>query len=141
MSMQRAFLKALAADEDDDATRLVYADWLDDHGEHEEADRHRRWPAAKTWLVKFCESNARASYADLLEFGHKAVQEAAKERTYLDNEDLWHALEVHGQKFWMYWSIVTGVPLPPSFENKDFHRWECCPHDISYWFGLPSANE
>src|SRR5205814_1124014 len=52
MNQRNAFLKALAKNEDDTATRLVYADWLDEHGEHEEADRQRKWPAAKEWLVR-----------------------------------------------------------------------------------------
>jgi uncharacterized protein (TIGR02996 family) len=34
------FLRAILADPDDDAHRLVYADWLDDHGQHPD-DRDR----------------------------------------------------------------------------------------------------
>ena len=55
MDQREAFLKALAENEDDTTTRLVYADWLDEQGEHEEADRQRKWPAAKEWLVRFCQ--------------------------------------------------------------------------------------
>ena len=54
MNERDAFLEALARNEDDTPTRLVYADWLDEQGEHEEADRQRKWPAAKEWLVRFC---------------------------------------------------------------------------------------
>ena len=57
MSERDAFLKLLAENEDDTTARLVYADWLDEQGEHEEADRQRKWPAAKEWLVKFCQAN------------------------------------------------------------------------------------
>jgi uncharacterized protein (TIGR02996 family) len=39
MSDQAAFLTAIRADPDDDPTRLVYADWLDEHGD--ERDRAR----------------------------------------------------------------------------------------------------
>lgn len=49
---QTAFLKALEENEDDDVTRLVYADWLDEHGFPEEASRQRRWRASKTWLAE-----------------------------------------------------------------------------------------
>lgn len=51
-AQRRGFLDALAENEDDTTTRLVYADWLEDLGEHEEADRQRRWPAAKARLVE-----------------------------------------------------------------------------------------
>src|SRR5690242_16278731 len=33
-----AFLRAIAANPDDDLPRLVYADWLDEHGEPERAE-------------------------------------------------------------------------------------------------------
>jgi len=35
---RHAFLDAILADRDDDAVRLIYADWLDDHGEPERAE-------------------------------------------------------------------------------------------------------
>ena len=53
MTEEWAFLKSILEQPDDDARKLVYADWLEDHGEHEEADRQRQWPAAKEWLVRF----------------------------------------------------------------------------------------
>src|SRR6188472_327361 len=85
MNLPDAFLKALADNEDDTTTRLVYADWLDEHGEHEEADRQRRWPAAKEWLVRFCRDHNRPpdeedpfeqviSYRELLERAWEAVE-------------------------------------------------------------------
>ena len=45
MNERDAFLKHLAANEDDATARLAFIDWLDEQGEHEEADRHRKWPA------------------------------------------------------------------------------------------------
>jgi uncharacterized protein (TIGR02996 family) len=33
-----AFLKAILADPNDDAPRLIYADWLDEQGRHERAE-------------------------------------------------------------------------------------------------------
>src|SRR3954463_13846563 len=38
MSQRAAFRQAILDDPDDDAPRLVYADWLDDHGEHDRAE-------------------------------------------------------------------------------------------------------
>lgn len=67
MSTESAFLAALAADEDNETVRFAYADWLDDNDRPEDADRQRRWPAAKAWLVAFaarcgetCENYAEA---------------------------------------------------------------------------------
>src|SRR5689334_21453451 len=48
------FLEALQRHADDTSLRLVLADWLDERGEHEEADRQRQWPAAKEWFVRLC---------------------------------------------------------------------------------------
>lgn len=53
MNDQEAFVKALEANEDDVTTRMVYADWLDEHDQPEEADMMRKWPAAKAWLEAF----------------------------------------------------------------------------------------
>jgi uncharacterized protein (TIGR02996 family) len=63
---RQGFLKALAQNEDDTTTRMVYADWLDDRGEHEESDRQRKWPAAKAWLVRFADEYS-TDYRDLVE--------------------------------------------------------------------------
>jgi uncharacterized protein (TIGR02996 family) len=38
MSTEAAFIEAIGADPDDDAPRLVYADWLDDHGQADRAE-------------------------------------------------------------------------------------------------------
>lgn len=38
MDQQEAFLRAIAAAPDDDVTRLVYADWLEEHGELRKAE-------------------------------------------------------------------------------------------------------
>jgi uncharacterized protein (TIGR02996 family) len=88
MSERNAFLKALAENEDDTTTRLVYPDWLDEHGEHEEADRRRKWPAAKQWLVRFCRKynpprDGEAlviSYEDLIALGRAAIAQGDEKR-------------------------------------------------------------
>jgi uncharacterized protein (TIGR02996 family) len=56
MNQEQAFLQAICEDPDDDAVRLIYADWLDEHGQPERAEFirvqielarlprwHRRW--------------------------------------------------------------------------------------------------
>jgi uncharacterized protein (TIGR02996 family) len=130
-----AFLRALAEDEDDTPTRLVYADWLDEHGEHEEADRQRKWPAAKEWLVRFFRDHNSGdyhgqldSYEDLVERGRVAVAEADERGLGFDcgsNESLCDALRANPRQFWENWSIVTGIPLPPDFEHKSYFGCSC----------------
>lgn len=133
MNEGNAFLKLLAENEDDTTTRLVFADWLDEHGEHEEADRQRKWPAAKEWLVRFCRDNnpdpVRDSetrpipYEALMELGWTIairIDENAgsglnpESIAYYcgNNIDMCYALRSGFTEFLANWSIVTGMPLP-----------------------------
>jgi uncharacterized protein (TIGR02996 family) len=125
VSERDAFLRKLDEDEDDTLTRLVYADWLDERGEHEEADRQRKWPAAKEWLVCFCAEHNEdpdgwgLSYDQLLDIGQEAVDAADD-----DGPVVWmslsNALDLNSRDFWRNWSVVTGVPLPSDIEEKGF---------------------
>jgi uncharacterized protein (TIGR02996 family) len=128
-----AFLRALAEDEDDATTRLVYSDWLEEHGEHEEADRQRKWPAAKEWLIRFCRDHNPSysqviSFEDLLELGRKAVEEAREDWLGFycgDNETMCNALRANSREFWQNWSVVTGIPVPPDVEGKSHFSCGC----------------
>jgi uncharacterized protein (TIGR02996 family) len=132
MSGRDAFLRALAKDEDDTPTRLVFADWLDERGEHEEADRQRKWPAAKEWLVRFCgENNAESyeiPYEGLLELAREAVQDGDGSWYGIDcgrNETICDALRANKQEFWTNWSIVTGIRLPQDIEERSGFGCSC----------------
>ena len=140
MNQRDAFLKALADNEDDSTTRLVYADWLDEQGEHEEADRQRKWPAAKAWLVQFCrDHNPPAdeaeeseewviSYEELIELGRQTVEEADESGLGLhcgNNMEMCDALGENSREFWKNWSIVTGMPLPPDAEDRCYFSCAC----------------
>ena len=115
---REAFLKALKKNEDDVTTRMVYADWLDERGEHEEADRQRKWPAAKAWLVAFAkrvnpgeddDETMPVTYESLIEMGHEGLKEGAVEC--YNNMDLCYELQDNAADFWKNWSVVTGVPV------------------------------
>jgi uncharacterized protein (TIGR02996 family) len=139
VNQRNAFLKALAENEDDTPTRLVYADWLDEQGEHEEADRQRKWPAAKEWLVRFCQAHNPGpddedpyewviSYEDLLALGRQAVEEADGGGLGFscgNNMSMCDALRANTREFWRNWSIVTGIPLPPGAVDKSGFRCAC----------------
>lgn len=147
MTRRDVFLKRLTENEDDTRTRLAFADWLDEEGEHEEADRQRKWPAAKKWLGDMADDTV--SYAELIDFGRRVVEGLRKaDRVYFQGgamsytESLWDDLNSSKQAFWWYWSIVTGIRLPPELDKTlGFHYWECCPHDVSFWFGSPDQND
>ena len=52
------FLKAIDSTPwTDEFPRLVYADWLDERGEHEEADRQRNYVPSRRWLLAFAEKH------------------------------------------------------------------------------------
>jgi uncharacterized protein (TIGR02996 family) len=135
VSERNAFLKLLEENEDDTATRLVYADWLDERGEYDEADRQRKWPAAKEWLVRFCrDHNHQYSFEqvipceELIELGRKAVEEASEAGLGFDcgsNETMRDALYANCREFWKNWSVVTGIPLQPDVEGRSYFRCHC----------------
>jgi uncharacterized protein (TIGR02996 family) len=121
------FLKALEENEDDTLTRLVYADWLDDRGEHEEADRQRKWPAAKAWLREFCD--VEGDDMDAYYFGVNTLirqaRSALEDGTLIvdcgANMDMCEKLRQDCREFWHKVSIVTGLPLPEGYaENSRF---------------------
>lgn len=100
------FVQALAKNEDDAPLRLVFADWLDENGEHEEADRQRKWPAAKEWFVRFSRENnpkpdepdtdeRPISYERLIEMGREAVAGIfSRGKTDLPHEALMQMLQM-----------------------------------------------
>jgi uncharacterized protein (TIGR02996 family) len=131
MNERHGFLEALEENEDDTPTRLVYADWLDDHGEHEEADRQRKWPVAKAWLREFCgvaDDDADGYYIGV----KKVIREA---RSALEdgsftvdcgaNEDMCNWLRADCREFWQNVSIVTGLPLPEGHAEKSRFGCSC----------------
>jgi uncharacterized protein (TIGR02996 family) len=135
VNLRDAFIKALNHNEDDLATRLVFADWLDEQGEHEEADRQRKWPAAKNWLVRFFREHNQGdymgelnSYEEMVEHGRVAVAEADGRMLGFDcgsNQGLSDALRANSKEFWKNWSIVTGIPLPPAAEGMHYFGCSC----------------
>lgn len=139
MIERETFLKALAENEDDVPSRMVYADWLEEKGEHEEAERQRQWPAAKAWFVRFCEEHNPSpdeedayemvlSYQDLIEMGRYALTEPDSDGYGVicgNNDSMSYALEDHKREFWKNWSIMTGIPLPPDVEERSYFSCAC----------------
>jgi uncharacterized protein (TIGR02996 family) len=143
MNEQEAFLKALAENEDDLATRMVYSDWLDDHGLHEEAERQRRWPAAKAWLMDFAkqcghtypnyphdtdEAPSPLTYREVLDAGTHYVESNGLEYFVQIGYETARSLMSHDEMrsvYWHNWSIVTGRPLPEEYRNDSPFSCSC----------------
>lgn len=135
-SLRDDFLAALAENEDDAETRLVFSDWLDEQGEHEEAERHRKWPAAKKWLVEFVQANNEdededdpyltvITYDDLIAFGRSAIEENDYWLSCGSNDLMCDALREKCEEFWKNWSIITGVPVPADAVEQSSFSCAC----------------
>ncbi len=99
-----AFIKALEAEPNDTETRKVFADWLEEHDEPEEADRQRQMTTveyqerkeAEEWLRQFCGKYG-ADYDELLEacssqggycFGDDDGPYATRKSSFWDNIEI-----------------------------------------------------
>jgi uncharacterized protein (TIGR02996 family) len=138
--MRSAFLDALAQNEDDTTTRLVYADWLDENGEHEEADRQRKWPAAKEWLVDFWTAHNYAGGLDraddddgyyafptvkaLIKKAGEALRDGSCSLDCGADEGICGALRQDDREFWENISIVVGLPAPGA-EHRGSYSCGC----------------
>lgn len=131
MNERDRFLKALEENEDDIPIRLVYADWLDEHGEHEEADRQRKWPAAKAWLRQFCgvEDDDADGYMigvkKLIREAGSALKDGSLVVDCGANEDMCDLLRQDCREFWQKVAIVTGLPLPEGYATHSRFGCSC----------------
>jgi uncharacterized protein (TIGR02996 family) len=146
MNERVAFLRAIAANEDDALVRLVYADWLEEHGEHEEAERQRKWPESKKWLDNICRKinasrpvDGALTYDQLLDFGRRVSTTSNAEIVFsVDDDDIPNgpgiitAIRDHIPDYWQAWSVVTGLPLNTNIQQKSYvnERWECCVNEV-----------
>lgn len=83
----KAFLDLLEKNEDDLTTRQIYADWLEEWGYCEEAERQRLWPESKRWLVEFCEQCKQDIHAQWREW-YPTDEEYAERLGYNEDEPL-----------------------------------------------------
>ncbi len=96
----------------------------------------------RTQRICTLKRNSQISYEGLIEFGRRVAKEVGSSKNIgLISEAMWEALRARSQEFWKNWSIVTGIPLPPSLKDKGFHHWSCCPWENHYWFGSPDSSD
>ena len=126
--VQEAFLDAIEREPNNYSHRYIYADWLDEQGDHEEADRQRKFEAAEKWLREFAmkddEFNWDYRYAD---------EDGARKPGECRGDDYWyccgyhqllHFLEAHveGSENDGYY---LGFDTPYGWNNYSEKLWEC----------------
>lgn len=121
MDDRESFLNAIkAAPWDDELIRGVYADWLDEHGEHEEADRQRKYVPAERWLRAFAKKhgfgytdkderadNIESPYGQLLYF-----LERHADGSHFLPFDTPYGFEDYSDELWQCFEVVTGLAAP-----------------------------
>lgn len=111
---RQAFLDAIKANPLDEANRKVFADWLDEHDEPEEADFYRAWTAEKyheawDWLSSFA-SRTDLTTGELVDAARNYVENGTY---FVERDSSWVRDEFYGNEelFWQHWQIVAGVRL------------------------------
>lgn len=133
MDDREAFLAVIAADPVNHVERCVYADWLDEHGEVEEATRQRAWVGAYKFLKKnfvnpyATEDNWDSSlHAYVMEMVESWPRSLVEEGGICFNSDdasanMWN--EDNRDEFYRSLEIVTGKTILP--ETRAAARFSC----------------
>jgi len=117
----KAFLDLIAKNPLDMATRLIFAEWLDEHDEPELAAEQRAFNAerheAEKWLRQFCEEN----YADYDEL----VEAAVSGKNYCFGCDDGPYQARRDPEFWRCIEIVAGKELDESHRERASFSCAC----------------
>lgn len=112
MADREDFLKAFEAEPENYLHRYVFADWLDEHGEHEEADRQRKFEESDRWL-RVLAADEGTDYEAII-----GVPDESPPPEWLDDLEKRRAYCLH-------YSVVTGVALDPSDFDADPMPYLC----------------
>jgi uncharacterized protein (TIGR02996 family) len=136
---RRAFLKAIADNPwDAEGPRLVYADWLDEVGEYDEAERQRQHVQAERWLREFAgrhggnfgeddeDGYVSTTYEQVVQAG-RDFADTGDYYTQYGSDSLRNAMykTSTAAEYWRCWSVVTGLPVPGECEEVPPSPFSC----------------
>lgn len=147
-SDRKAFLEAIEKEPTNYDHRYIYADWLDENGEHEEADRQRKYEKAEKWLKDFARNDDEFNWDH--EYPHEAGEcdpengywyccgyhqlvrfLAAHEKgsiiddSYYLGFDTPHGWNNYSEELWENFEVVTGKKAPTDQYRKELPPFYC----------------
>jgi uncharacterized protein (TIGR02996 family) len=147
---QDVFLRAIEAEPLNEAMRGVYADWLDENDQPEEAQRQREWVKAFHYLAQFTREHYDGwEYDDdgeripgTLKYDFAKVmdevgwwKESVTEGTaYIQKGSIGFSTvyaqdELHDpekrREFWRCFKVITGVEASEELRNQEWYRCAC----------------
>lgn len=128
-----AFLNAINAEPKNYDHRYVYADWLDEQGEYEEADRQRKYESAEMWLRQFARTHDFGweggedydelegnPYLELLFFLKRHV-----DGNYFLPFETPYGFSDYSEELWQHFEVITGLKAPNDEFRNEMPPFRC----------------